>query len=244
MTDASLQPAPELGAFRNVPYMGVIFVVAEAVKRGFWNGHPDWSNLGQGQPEVGELPGAPPRIDTVSLAPGDHAYGPLEGTPELRESVAAHTNRLFRAGVDRSALEHRKLGRHGVPALEGLSEERIHGKLGLSLCFVHGGVGRGIDNEVGCMGAKRCLQRCSIAKIKVVNVCGDQLQALRRGVLKRSAQLAVGTCNKYSHGGYDTKQTDLRKATLLTTIGCDISASGAKLCRECTRRRIMDGEQS
>ena len=33
------------GHFRDVPYMGVIWVVAEAVKRGFWNGNPDWCNL-------------------------------------------------------------------------------------------------------------------------------------------------------------------------------------------------------
>ena len=47
-------PQPHLGALREVPYMGVIFVVAEAMKLGFVNGHPDWSNLGQGQPEVGQ----------------------------------------------------------------------------------------------------------------------------------------------------------------------------------------------
>ena len=29
------------GAFREVPYMGVIWVVAEAHKSGFWNGNPD-----------------------------------------------------------------------------------------------------------------------------------------------------------------------------------------------------------
>ena len=87
------------GAFREVPYMGVIFVVAEAMKRGFFNGHPEWSNLGQGQPEVGPMEGAPARIDTVELAPGDHAYGPLEGIPELRERVASHYNRLYRTGL-------------------------------------------------------------------------------------------------------------------------------------------------
>jgi len=87
-----------LGPFREVPYMGVIFVVAEAEKRGYVNGHPDWSNLGQGQPEVGEMEGAPPRINEVSLTPLDHAYGPLEGTLELREAIARHYNRLFRHG--------------------------------------------------------------------------------------------------------------------------------------------------
>jgi aspartate/methionine/tyrosine aminotransferase len=89
---------PERGAFREVPYMGVIFVVAEASKLGFVNGHPDWCNLGQGQPEVGPMEGAPPRLDTVTIRPEDHAYGPLGGIPELRAAVAAHYNRLYRKG--------------------------------------------------------------------------------------------------------------------------------------------------
>lgn len=87
------------GAFREVPYMGVIFVVDEAHKRGFWNGNPDWSNLGQGQPEVGVIAGAPPRISHIELPADDHAYGRLEGTDELRDAVAAHYNRLYRRGM-------------------------------------------------------------------------------------------------------------------------------------------------
>ena len=88
-------------AFRDVPYMGVIWVVAEAKKLGFYNGHPDWSNLGQGQPEVGEMEEAPARITNFSIEPSDQAYGPLEGTKELREVIANHYNRLFRK--DRSS---------------------------------------------------------------------------------------------------------------------------------------------
>ncbi|MHC5010384.1 MAG: pyridoxal phosphate-dependent aminotransferase [Planctomycetota bacterium] len=85
-------------AFRQIPYMGVIYVVAEAMKLGFTNGHPDWCNLGQGQPEVGEMAGAPPRYDTIRMDPADHAYGPVGGVDMLRERVAAHYNRLFRQG--------------------------------------------------------------------------------------------------------------------------------------------------
>ena len=48
-------------AFRDVPYMGVIYLVAEAMKPGFRNGDPDWCNLGQGQPEVGPMEAAPIR---------------------------------------------------------------------------------------------------------------------------------------------------------------------------------------
>jgi aspartate/methionine/tyrosine aminotransferase len=85
-------------AFREVPYMGVIWVVAEAMKTGFYNGNPEWSNLGQGQPEVGEMEGAPPRITHFNILPTDQAYGPINGTKDLREVIANHYNNLFRKG--------------------------------------------------------------------------------------------------------------------------------------------------
>ena len=84
---------------RPVPYMGVIWVVHEAAKLGFWNGNPEWCNLGQGQPEVGEMEGAPPRITHVDMAPSDHAYGPLGGSAEVRDAIAQTYNRLFRRGM-------------------------------------------------------------------------------------------------------------------------------------------------
>ena len=86
-------------SFRAVPFMGVIRVNEEAAEFGFKPGDPAWSNLGQGQPEVGELPGAPPRISHIAIEPDDHAYGPVEGIDELREAVAAHYNRLYRRGL-------------------------------------------------------------------------------------------------------------------------------------------------
>ena len=78
--------------------MGVIWVVSEAVKRGFWNGNPDWCNLGQGQPEIGEMEGAPDRLRNVLIEPEDQAYGPINGTDEMREAVAKHYNRYYRRG--------------------------------------------------------------------------------------------------------------------------------------------------
>ena len=84
--------------FRDVPFMGVIWVVHQAVQRGFWNGNPDWCNLGQGQPEIGDMPGAPERIRSIVIEPEDQAYGPLNGIDEVREAVAAHYNRYFRSG--------------------------------------------------------------------------------------------------------------------------------------------------
>jgi aspartate/methionine/tyrosine aminotransferase len=85
-------------AFRQLPFMGVIHVNNEAMKVGYRMGDPAWCNLGQGQPEVGELEGAPARFSDLRIDIADNAYGPVEGLPELREAVAAHYNRLFRRG--------------------------------------------------------------------------------------------------------------------------------------------------
>ena len=87
-----------LGAIRQVPYMGVIRVLHEAGKLGWSMTDPDWINLGQGQPDPGELEGAPPRLGSITLDPTDHAYGPLEGLPELRARIAEDYNRRFRIG--------------------------------------------------------------------------------------------------------------------------------------------------
>ena len=85
-------------AFRQLPFMGVIRVNNEAGKVGYRMGDPAWVNLGQGQPEVGELAGAPARFSDLKIDPADHAYGPVEGLPERREAIAAHYNRLYRKG--------------------------------------------------------------------------------------------------------------------------------------------------
>lgn len=88
----------EPAAFRDVPFMGVIWVVDEAMKLGFRNLDPDWCNLGQGMPEIGPLRGAPPRLSAIDVAAEDLAYGPVGGIDDLRERVADHYNRLFRQG--------------------------------------------------------------------------------------------------------------------------------------------------
>lgn len=88
-----------VSAFRRVPRTGVIYVTTEAQARGFRPGHPEWSNLGQGQPETGPLPGSPPRQSAVEIDPTDHEYAPIAGVPELREAVAAMVNQLYRRGM-------------------------------------------------------------------------------------------------------------------------------------------------
>src|SRR5262249_46221264 len=88
-----------LHAFRPVPRTGVIFVTTEAARHGFRPDDPSWCNLGQGQPETGPLPGAPPRVHDVSIHVDDQEYAPIPGIPELREAIAGLYNRLYRRGL-------------------------------------------------------------------------------------------------------------------------------------------------
>jgi N-succinyldiaminopimelate aminotransferase len=90
--------SPPIPGFRPVPFTGVIYVTAEAARRGYRHEHPDWCNLGQGQPETGPLPGAPPRVRSVVLGPDDQDYAPVPGLPELRRAVAELYNALYRTG--------------------------------------------------------------------------------------------------------------------------------------------------
>jgi aspartate/methionine/tyrosine aminotransferase len=85
--------------FRPVPRTGVIYVTTEAVKRGFSAGDSDWCNLGQGQPETGDLPGAPPRVRDVQISVDDQEYAPIAGVWELRAAIAELYNKLYRVGL-------------------------------------------------------------------------------------------------------------------------------------------------
>jgi N-succinyldiaminopimelate aminotransferase len=89
---------PTIPGFRSVPFTGVIYVMAEAARRGFRYGHPDWCNLGQGQPETGPLPGAPLRVHRVEIGVDDQEYAPVPGIWELRRAVADLYNELYRKG--------------------------------------------------------------------------------------------------------------------------------------------------
>lgn len=92
-----IDPAPN--AFRSVPRTGVIYVTTEASRIGFSPTDPDWCNLGQGQPETSELPGAPARRSEVQISLEDQEYAPVAGLWELREAIADHYNRLYRLGL-------------------------------------------------------------------------------------------------------------------------------------------------
>jgi N-succinyldiaminopimelate aminotransferase len=91
-------PSTHIAAFRQVPRTGVIFVTTEATRLGFSAKNPDWCNLGQGQPETGELPGAPKRLTRVEIDVDDQEYAPVAGLLELRDAIAQLYNRLYRKG--------------------------------------------------------------------------------------------------------------------------------------------------
>jgi N-succinyldiaminopimelate aminotransferase len=86
-------------AFRPVPRTGVIYVTTEAQKHGFSLLDPEWCNLGQGQPDTGELAGAPPRTHEVTVRVDDQDYAPIAGIWELREAIASLYNALYRRGL-------------------------------------------------------------------------------------------------------------------------------------------------
>lgn len=71
----------------------------EAEKKGFYYGNPEWSNLGQGAPETGPLPGSPRRLHNIPLDHIAYEYGPVAGIRELREAVAALYNARYRRGL-------------------------------------------------------------------------------------------------------------------------------------------------
>lgn len=84
--------------FRPVPRTGVIFVMHEAAKHGFVYGDPGWANLGQGSPETGPIPGAPPRVEQVTITAPDQTYAPIQGNRALRQAVADYYNAQYREG--------------------------------------------------------------------------------------------------------------------------------------------------
>jgi aspartate/methionine/tyrosine aminotransferase len=120
-----------LSAFRSVPRTGVIYVTTEAAKRGFRSGDPTWCNLGQGQPEIGPLPGAPARVQRVAIDVDDQEYAPIPGIPELREAIADLYNRLYRRGMpSRYSAENVAVSGGGRAALTRAAASLGHINLG------------------------------------------------------------------------------------------------------------------
>jgi aspartate/methionine/tyrosine aminotransferase len=107
-----------MSAFREQSLPGATFVLREAVKRGYSAGDSRWCNLGQGQPQLGSLPGAPDRPSTLRLEESDCGYGPVGGTREMRQAVADHYNRLYRSGLrSQYSADNVAIASGGRPAL-------------------------------------------------------------------------------------------------------------------------------
>lgn len=118
-------------AFRPVPRTGVIFVTTEAARRGYRTGSADWCNLGQGQPESGDLPGAPPRQSAITVNLADQEYAPVPGLWELREAIASLYNRLYRRGLQSQyAAENVSISGGGRAALTRAAASLGHVNLG------------------------------------------------------------------------------------------------------------------
>ncbi|KAF8163425.1 aminotransferase [Crassisporium funariophilum] len=78
---------------------GVIYCSDRAMANGFsYTSSHDWANLGQGAPEVGPLPGAPERPNTISIPLDSLEYAPTTGVKALREAVAHLYNHTYREG--------------------------------------------------------------------------------------------------------------------------------------------------
>jgi aspartate/methionine/tyrosine aminotransferase len=87
-----------LPGFKQLPHTGVIYVIERATEHGYKAHDANWSNLGQGAPEIGHIDGAPDRISHINIEPYNHEYGPITGQPCLREKVAELYNFLYRRG--------------------------------------------------------------------------------------------------------------------------------------------------
>src|SRR5438105_8540974 len=70
----------------------------EAMAHGFRYGDSHWTNLGQGSPETGLIPGAPPRIESVTIGLAQQQYAPVAGNKDLCQAVADFYNTIYRKG--------------------------------------------------------------------------------------------------------------------------------------------------
>ncbi|KAI0811021.1 aminotransferase [Irpex lacteus] len=78
---------------------GVIYCSDRAMANGFsYSSSHEWANLGQGAPEVGDIPDAPTRPTSIPLPTDSLEYAPTTGVKELREAVANLYNHTYRQG--------------------------------------------------------------------------------------------------------------------------------------------------
>ncbi|KAF9789831.1 aminotransferase [Thelephora terrestris] len=78
---------------------GVIYCSDRAMANGFsYACSHEWSNLGQGAPEVGPIPDAPERPSSIPVPQDSLEYAPTTGVKELRQAVANLYNHTYRQG--------------------------------------------------------------------------------------------------------------------------------------------------
>ncbi|KAL0061454.1 hypothetical protein AAF712_011677 [Marasmius tenuissimus] len=78
---------------------GVIYCSERAIANGFsYTESHAWANLGQGAPEVGPIPNAPPRPSYINMPTDSLEYAPTTGVKALREAVANLYNHTYRKG--------------------------------------------------------------------------------------------------------------------------------------------------
>ncbi|KAH9950211.1 aminotransferase [Amylocystis lapponica] len=78
---------------------GVIYCSDRAMANGFsYASSHEWANLGQGAPEVGPIPDAPPKPQSIPLPEDSLEYAPTTGIKALREAVATLYNHTYRQG--------------------------------------------------------------------------------------------------------------------------------------------------
>ncbi|KAF8077784.1 pyridoxal phosphate-dependent transferase [Lyophyllum atratum] len=76
---------------------GVIYCSDRAMANGFsYADSHEWANLGQGAPEVGPIPNAPARPDSIPMPVDSLEYAPTTGVKALREAVAHLYNDTYR----------------------------------------------------------------------------------------------------------------------------------------------------
>ena len=80
--------------FRRVPRTGVIYVMNRARKLGYRYEDPEWANLGQGMPETGSLPGAPPRIESITIDLKDRHVIVVEDIVDTGTSMEYYLDQL------------------------------------------------------------------------------------------------------------------------------------------------------
>jgi len=108
---------------------GMVWVIAEAEKRGFSPSDPEWCNFGKGQPETEKMECGPERIHSVNVDSSDFGYGPVNGTLEMRQAVADHYNRLYRTGKKPYTAENVAIAQGGRLMLSRLFRV-LQGRMG------------------------------------------------------------------------------------------------------------------